>query len=80
MLIYENMNNIYLCKLHVCKRIVVFYMACGGVNYVYFLGFKLNCFIPPQIFRVTFCAWKFQFEQMVFLIFIATLCMWANFN
>ena len=36
------------------------------VNYVYFLGFKLNCFTPPQICQSSILRWKFNKARWYF--------------
>ena len=38
----------------------------GGINEVCFLGFKLYCCAPPQLFKVIFYSWKFLLDQMFF--------------
>ena len=47
----------------------------GGINEVYFLGFKLYCCTPLQLFQSYFLHMEISIRPNVFLQFIAIVSM-----
>ena len=70
------MSNICLYKFEgLQNRSTFLEITYKGVNYVYFLGFKRNCFTPPKNLSG---HGNFNKTRWFYLKFMTTLCRWVN--